>query len=113
MKEFENEFEIENQFAGDDIYNINMIEMPSHDMMEPMPFQGNCSFKGPVIRPVMERPIVKCEHRRIVHEVPHIQPVTTKIINHHEYKHTCHPRFNTICENKICHTGCGCKGFKY
>ncbi|MFV0274985.1 MAG: hypothetical protein ACK5HL_01955 [Bacilli bacterium] len=108
MKNFDNNFEIESQVAGDDIFNINMMEF---DMPMQMGKMGmGCNKFG---NSVMEKPIVMCEHRRFVHEVPHIQPVTKKIINHHEYKHVCVPKFNTVCENEVCHTGCGCKGFKF
>ena len=37
--------------------------------------------------PIMEAPIEKCIQKNIVHEVEHICPIYTKIINNHIYKH--------------------------
>lgn len=37
--------------------------------------------------PIMEAPIEKCIQKNIVHEVEHICPINTKIINNHIYKH--------------------------
>lgn len=52
--------------------------------------------------PVYECPQERCIHRQIVHEVPHVIPVNTKIINHHIYKHTYSPCFTCTEENEVC-----------
>ena len=47
--------------------------------------------------PIMECPQERCCHRYICHEVPHVIPCNTRIINHHVYKHTFTPAY-TCCE---------------
>jgi len=42
------------------------------------------TVQGPIIEPGRERVI----QRNIVHEVKHVCPMNTKIINNHIYKHT-------------------------
>ena len=42
--------------------------------------------------PIMEAPIEKCIQKNIVHEVEHICPINTKIINNHIYKHVYKPQ---------------------
>ena len=52
---------------------------------------------SPIIEPVQEREI----NRTFVHQVPHVCPIHTRIINHHIYKHTYCPRY-TCCEENVC-----------
>ena len=52
--------------------------------------------------PVYECPQERCIHKQIVHEVPHIQPINTRIINHHIYKHTYTPCYTCTEENEVC-----------
>lgn len=47
--------------------------------------------------PIMECPQERCCHRYICHEVPHVIPCNTRIINHHVYRHTFTPSY-TCCE---------------
>ena len=51
--------------------------------------------------PIMECPQERCCHRYICHEVPHIKPCNTKIINHHIYRHTYTPCYTCCEENEI------------
>ena len=51
--------------------------------------------------PIIECPQERVCHREINHLVRHIQPVNTRIINHHVYHHTCEPQF-TCCEENVC-----------
>lgn len=60
------------------------------------------SIPGIVCAPIMECPIEKCIHREIIHEVPHVQPINTRIINHHIYKHTYSPSYTCTEENEVC-----------
>ncbi len=55
------------------------------------------SVQGPIVEPGRERVI----QRNIVHEVKHICPMNTKIINNHIFKHTYEPRY-TCCEENTC-----------
>ena len=52
--------------------------------------------------PIYECPCERIENREIHHEVKHIKPVHTRIINHHIYHHTCMPCFTCSEENQIC-----------
>lgn len=65
--------------------------------MNPMMSMGGCKMQ-----PVYEQPIEKCIHRTICHEVPHVCPINTKIINHHVYKHTYSPCYSCCEENEVC-----------
>ena len=51
--------------------------------------------------PVYETPIEKCVQKDYVHEVVHICPIHTKIVNNHIYKHTYMPEY-TCSEENIC-----------
>jgi hypothetical protein len=51
-----------------------------------------------VYEPMQERQI----HRNILHEVPHVCPVNTRIINHHIYRHTYSPCYTCCEENIVC-----------
>jgi len=69
-------------------------------------------LQGMVCQPVYECPQERCCHRQIIHEVPHVVPVHTRVINHHIYKHSYTPCF-TCCEENVCtnvvegpHCGC-------
>ena len=50
---------------------------------------------------LIEAPIEKCVQKDIVHEVEHICPINTRIINNHIYRHTYQPRY-TCCEENTC-----------
>ena len=84
-----------------DINNINNnnnsnFSMNQMDMnMDTSNMMG--SVQGPIIEPGRERVI----ERNIVHEVKHICPMNTKIINNHIFKHTYEPRY-TCCEENTC-----------
>ena len=69
--------------------NTNMMNMGSNYSM---PVQET-NVMAPVIEPGRERVI----NRTFVHEVPHICPINTRIINNHVYQHTYQPRY-TCCE---------------
>ena len=66
--------------------------------MEPMTGMGMCGCK---MQPVYEQPIEKCVHRTICHEVPHVCPINTRIINHHVYRHTYSPCYSCCEENQV------------
>ena len=71
--------------------DVNM----ANNMNGSIPFQG--SMTQPIIEPMQERIV----NRTIMHEVPHICPINTKIINNHVYRHTYSPRY-TCCEENVC-----------
>ena len=71
----------------------------------------SATMSGVVCPPIYECPQERCIHRQIVHEVPHVCPVNTRIINHHIYKHTYSPCYTCTEENDICNVNenCSCK----
>lgn len=68
-------------------------------MMPAMPAMG----QNPIMEPIQERQV----HRTIMHEVPHVCPIRTRIVNHHVYRHTYQPSYS-CCEENTCSTiNCG------
>ena len=52
-------------------------------------------------------------HRTFVHEVPHVCPIHTRIINHHVYRHTYRPEYSCCEENVVSNINDGnCSCFK-
>lgn len=71
------------------------------------PMAGSCSS------PMVETPQERVVHRNFVHEVPHVCPINTRIINHHIYRHTYQPRYTCCEENVVTNEQCGsCCQFK-
>ena len=58
---------------------------------------------GPVMEPGRERVV----QRNIVHEVKHVCPINTRIINNHIFRHTYQPRYTCCEENRVCQQQCG------
>ena len=61
------------------------------------------TVQGPIIEPGRERVI----QRNIVHEVKHVCPMNTKIINNHIFKHTYQPHYTCCEENMVTNIQCG------
>ena len=82
---FDRQNEISNVNDIDINNNINMFDpnqMTNQMMMMPNSQMG--TMMSPVIEPMRERVV----QRTIVHEVPHVCPTRTRIINNHVFKHT-------------------------
>ena len=64
---------------------------------------GGCceSLPGVVCPPIYECPRETVVNRYICHEVPHIIPCNTRIINHHIYRHTYTPAYSCCEENEV------------
>ena len=63
--------------------------------------------------PIIETPRERCVYRNIYHEVPHVCPINTKIINNHIYRHTYQPRYTCSEENVVSNVQCGsCCNFR-
>lgn len=58
---------------------------------------------SPIIEPGRERVV----QRNIVHEVKHVCPINTRIINNHIYRHTYQPRYTCCEENVVTNQQCG------
>jgi len=80
--------------------NINMFD-PNQMML--MPQQQSGMVMNPVIEPMRERVI----NRTIVHEVPHVCPTRTRIINNHVFKHTFRQTHSCCSEDKVTNIQCG------
>ena len=87
--------------------NTNMndnMNMNFNDMGYGMPMQTQMgSAMSPIIEPGRERVV----NRTFVHEVPHICPMNTRIINNHIYRHTYQPRYTCCEENVVTQEQCG------
>ena len=68
------------------------------------------TIPGIMCPPVYECPQERQIHRQIIHEVPHLCPINTRIINHHIYRHTYSPCYTCCEENEICNVNEGCCG---
>ena len=66
---------------------------PTNPCVEP---NVECCQMGPI----MEKPIEKCVQKDIIHEVEHICPINTRVINTHIYKHVYIPQY-TCCEEDV------------
>lgn len=51
--------------------------------------------------PVYETPINNCIKKDYIHEIMHVVPIHTNIVNNHIYKHTYVPEY-TCSEENIC-----------
>ena len=66
-----------------------------------------------VSAPIVEQGRERVVYRNIYHEVPHVCPINTRIINNHIYRHTYQPRYTCFEENTCTNVQCGsCCQFK-
>ncbi len=68
---------------------------------------GGGMSMGDVVSPIVEPGRERVVNRTFVHEVPHICPINTRIINNHIYRHTYQPRYTCCEENRVCQQQCG------
>ena len=66
-----------------------------------MPNMMGETLPGVVCPPIYECPRETVCHRYICHEVPHIIPCNTRIINHHIYRHSYMPTYSCCEENDV------------
>lgn len=88
----------------EDEVNIN-IDMNDNNFMKNdmnMKNMGMYSEIGVGCDPIVEVPCERVCHREICHNVEHIQPINTRIINHHIYHHTFKPCYTCCEENEVC-----------
>ena len=88
-------------FTGDnnDIVMDIDVNMTNSNFSQPMMGVSN----QPIIEPMQERVV----NRTIMHEVPHVCPIRTKIINNHVFRHTYRPSFSCCEENTCTNVQCG------
>lgn len=94
MYDFDNNINGNNNYIENDV-DVNM--MYNGQMMQ----GGNMS--NSMNEGVQERVV----QRTFVHEVPHVCPIHTRIINHHVYKHTYRPQYTCSEENTVSNVQCG------
>ena len=82
--------------------NTNSLSNQNFDMDDNQTMNYGMT-QGPIIEPGRERVI----QRNIVHEVRHICPMNTKIINNHIFKHTYQPHYTCCEENTVTNVQCG------
>jgi hypothetical protein len=61
---------------------------------------------GPIVEPVVER----CVERNICHQVEHVCPIHTRIINNHIIEHVYRPEYTCSEENTVTNIDPGCSG---
>ncbi len=88
---YDRQNEINNTFIADN------MDIDMDNYMNSMPAEYMDNQQQPIIEPVKQRIV----NRTIVHNVPHICPVETKIVNHHVFKHTYQPAYS-CCEENVC-----------
>ena len=82
--------------------NANMNDNMNYNMGGlGVPMMGN--VMSPIVEPGRERVV----NRTFVHEVPHVCPINTRIINNHIYRHTYQPRYTCCEENVVTQQQCG------
>lgn len=92
------------QFIGNN--NTVDIDMSMENNMGAM-MPNN--MQQPIVGPVQQRVV----NRTFVHEVPHVCPIHTKVVNHHVYKHTYRPCYTCSEENVCSNVQCGsCCNFR-
>lgn len=70
--------------------------------------KGCCNTNtGCMEREIVEPTINKCIEKDFYHEVPHVCPIHTHVINRHIYKHTYTPKYTCSEENQVINDDCG------
>lgn len=76
-------------------------------------FGSNMAGMNPCMeQQVVEPTITNCVEKEIYHEVPHVCPIHTHVVNKHIYKHTYTPQYTCSEEDQVCNIDCGkCSNF--
>lgn len=73
--------------------------------------QGGCCNMNPCgCGPIVEPPIERCVERNICHQVEHVCPIHTRVINNHIIEHTYRPEYSCSEENTVTNVDPGCCG---
>ena len=99
--------------------NSGNIDVDLFQQQVAQPFQNSLNTKntmpssqptptaGQAMSPIIEQGRERVVQRTIVHEVPHVCPINTRIINNHVYKHTYTPNYTCTEENVCTNVQCG------
>lgn len=93
---YDRQNEVNNTFNAENMDVDMNIEMTNTQMGGMTP-QMATGMQRPIVEPMQERVV----NRTIVHEVPHVCPMRTRIVNHHVFKHTYQPSYS-CCEENVC-----------
>ena len=69
--------------------------------------QKNMCCEPNMEQPIIEPTTTKCIEKEFYHEVPHVCPIHTHVINRHIYKHTYTPQYTCDEENQVINEDCG------
>lgn len=101
-------YDRDNEMTAQFIGNNNTVDIDmnmENNMGQMMP----AGMQQPIVGPVQERVV----NRTFVHEVPHVCPIHTKVVNHHVFKHTYRPCYTCSEENVCSNVQCGsCCNFR-
>lgn len=81
------------------MFRKNCCMAPKFDMLT-----DDCCDRDPVVEPVIN----KCIEREFCHEVKHVCPIHTHIVNRHIYNHTYTPQYTCSEEDQIINNDPGC-----
>jgi len=106
---FERDNEFNQNFMGENDVNMNIdVDMINTNAnMMPQPPMAGCPAMGSVSAPLIEPMRERVVNRTILHEVPHICPNRTRIINNHVFRHTYRPTHTCCEENIVSNIQCG------
>lgn len=95
-------------FDSSVVGNNNIVDNDMNVDINMMNYAEGQNIQGGVMsNPISEAVQQRCIHRTFVHEVPHVCPIHTRIINHHVYKHTYRPEYSCSEENTVSNIQCG------
>ena len=99
---YDRDNDINNTFVADNMdVDMNIDYMNNTNMQMPMQMDPGMQMNGGISQPIIEPMQQRIVNRTIIHEVPHICPLQTKIVNHHVFKHTYQPSYS-CCEENVC-----------
>ena len=102
-----------NNNVVDNDMNVDINMNKDMGSMNPMGMNMNMNMSSGCGCPVQEAVQQKCIHKTIVHDVPHVCPIHTRIINHHVFRHTYRPQYTCSEENVVSNVQCGsCSQFR-
>ena len=91
---YERDNDINNNFFAENMENNIDYNISNANMMPNVVGGG---YNNPIVEQMQERVV----NRTIMHEVPHVCPIRTRIVNHHVYRHTYRPEYSCCEENVV------------
>lgn len=92
---YERDGDINNTFFAENM--TNDIDMNVNNAAMMPNYQMSSCGQQPMVEPMQERIV----NRTIMHEVPHVCPIRTRVINHHVFRHTYRPEYSCCEENVV------------